>query len=85
MHSFYIDKPANWSDVYRHLTAEAKRYGVIFKGNSLSGSASYQDYAGSFEVAGNRIRVVVTSKPFWAPKSAIEATVREYLRDLKAA
>lgn len=59
----------------RHVAAENE---AVFRGDEKDGTFSGSGVEGHYVVADGEVLVTITSKPFFAPWSLVEARVREF-------
>ena len=57
----------------------AEQNGVMFTGDTTSGSFQGNGFAGEYKTQGETLFVTLSQKPFFIPWSVAEAKVREFL------
>ena len=77
--SFSIIMSASIKALLLKCKESAEQSGVMFTGDTTSGSFQGKHFAGEYRTEGETIFVTLSQKPFFIPWSVAEAKVREFL------
>lgn len=80
--AFSIPKPQNFSEVLEKAKVLAAKNGANLSGDNQSGHFEVKNpaIAGTYQVSGDTLSVIVTKKPFFIPEVMIKAKLEEFLK-----
>ena len=81
-HSFAFDLPGDPAAALAKASSLVKGAGGTFAGDadagSFAGKTPVGEVKGTYRVAGSRVSVTITDKPFVVPKSVVESKVKGF-------
>jgi hypothetical protein len=78
MKTFVTTFSGNASELISKAKNAAANAGAYFNGDEHGGSFSGKGVEGYYKVNGNNVEITITAKPFLAPWSIVESTIRGF-------
>ena len=79
--AIYISKPSDINATLSKVAKTVKNGGGNFSGDEYSGRFNGGGVEGKYKVINDRIEIIITKKPLFAPDSLVEKKIREYFRN----